>query len=714
MELKEETEIFYLKHTEVAASILKEMTVEEKLTQLSHKNKAIPRLGLKPYVWWNEALHGLARSGSATVFPQAIGLAASFDTKTVFKMGKIIAIEGRARHHESLKKEDYGTYKGLTYWSPNVNIFRDPRWGRGHETYGEDPFLSGEMGSAYVKGVQGENDSYYKAIATPKHYAVHSGPEATRLSFDSQADERDLRETYLPAFKKCFESGAQSVMTAYNAYNGDPCATNTYLNKDILRNEWEFKGVIVTDAGAPEALHLEHKRSEDLAESVANIINNGVDVLVGFEGDIDSAIQEAHQRSLFKQEEIDRAIFNQLLIKAKLGFFSNENEVPLSETPYEVIECAEHRETAKEAIRKSLVLLKNKNNSLPLKKENIQNIAIIGPNADTKDVLLGNYFGTPSYYSTPLQGFQKYLEKERCRVWHARGCELTSWRTEMCAEDEDRYSEAISVAERSDAVILCLGLNPTIEGEAGDAFNAEAGGDKLDIQLHKPQEKLIEQIAKVGKPIIVLMFAGSCVVSKAIEKHADALIQCWYPGAEAGEIIAETVFGENNPGGRLPVTFYKTLEQLPPFESYQMEGRTYKFMSTEPLYPFGYGLSYSSFKYSEFQITEQTDSIQATVTVKNISNIIGDEVIQIYASQAADFRTPHRKLIAFSRITLAARNEEKVCLSIPKEELLLIDPNGLTVKDSNPIILSVGGSQNDKRSIELTNNTPLQTKITLS
>jgi beta-glucosidase len=697
---------------ERARLLLKEMTLDEKLSQLSYRNEAIPRLGLNPYVWWNEALHGLARSGSATVFPQPIGLAASFDTKIVYKMGEIIALEGRARHNESLKKEDYGTYKGLTFWSPNVNIFRDPRWGRGHETYGEDPYLSGQMGGAYVKGIQGEKDSYFNTIATPKHYAVHSGPESTRLSFDSVADERDLRETYLPAFKACFDAGAKSVMTAYNAYNGEPCATNKYLMHDILRDEWDFKGAIVTDAGAPEALYHEHKKCNDMAESVANIINSGVDVLVGFEGDIDSAIQEAHRRSLFNLSEIDRAIYNQLLIKFQLGFFK-ETELPIANTPYEIIESEDHRKIAKEAIKKSLVLLKNKNNILPLKKESIKNLAIIGPNADAKDILLGNYFGTPTFHSTPLQGFQNYLKDENCRVWHARGSELTSMRTETCAEDEDRFSEAISVAERCDAIILCLGLNPTIEGEAGDAFNAEAGGDKIDIQLHTPQEKLVQLLVKTGKPIICLMFAGSCVVSNTIEKHADALIHCWYPGAEAGDIIADTVFGENNPSGRLPVTFYKSIDQLPDFESYAMEGRTYKFLTEDPLYPFGYGLSYSSFRYAKATCKEFQESIEICFNVKNISQINGDEVVQIYASQTAEFRTPRRKLVGFQRISLHSAEEKVISITICKSEFNLVSPEGETVNGAGLIKLSIGGSQNDDRSISLTNSKPLEFSINL-
>ena len=689
-----------------AQALLNEMTVEEKLSQLTRRNAAIPRLNIPSYVWWNEALHGVARAGAATVFPQAIGMAATFSTERLSEMAEIIATEGRARHHESARKGDYGTYKGLTYWSPNVNIFRDPRWGRGHETYGECPFLTGSLGAAYVKGVQGEHPKYLKAVATPKHFAVHSGPEATRLSFDSVVDERDLRETYLPAFKACFDAGAQSVMTAYNAINGEPCATNTRLINDILRDEWAFDGAVVTDAGCPEALHLEHQRVDTLAEAVAKITHSGVDVVVGYQGDIEPAVDDAHASGLLQTEQLDRAIYNQLLIKMKLGFFDPETEVPLADTPYEVLECPQHLAAARRATAESLVLLRNDGNRLPLNKDALRSIAVIGPNADCRDVLLGNYHGTPTRFVTLLQGIQN-AAPANSRIWHARGCEPIEARTEICAEDHDRYAEAIAVAERSDVAILCLGLNPSIEGEAGDASNAEAGGDRIRIELPQAQETLIEKVVATGTPVVVVMLSGSAIISPAIERLGLPMLHCWYPGAEAGDVIADTLFGTNNPAGRLPLTFYKSTDDLPPFEDYAMDGRTYRFFKGQPAYPFGFGLSYSEFQYSHLQLTRSDDGVQVQVTVTNTSERNGDEVVQIYASQAADFRTPQRSLVAFARHHIQAGTSETFEFLVPHAQLQLTAPDGSQAHQSGRIEFSVGGSQNDPRSIALMQRSPL-------
>ncbi len=681
---------------ERAQLLLAEMTVEEKLSQVNYRNKAIPRLGMSEYVWWNEALHGLARSGAGTVFPQAIGMAATFNEKRLGEMASIIAIEGRARHHESVRKGDFGTYKGLTYWSPNVNIFRDPRWGRGHETYGEDPFLAGRMGAAYVKGVQGDHPKFLKAVATPKHYAVHSGPEPTRLSFDSVADERDLRETYLPAFKACVEAGAQSVMTAYNAYNGEPCAINDYLVNQILRDEWGFDGAVVTDAGAGEALYKEHKAVKDYPEATAKELSRGIDVIVDWE----AGIEEAYKRGIVNEADLDRAIYNQLRVKFRLGFFDDPADVPMTDTPFEMIENPGHLEAARQATREALVLLKNDDALLPLDKTSLKNIAVIGPNADARDVLMGNYFGTPTTQVTILQGIQNAVG-EGCRVWHARGCEHISDRTEGCAEDHDRLAEAVSVAERCDVAILCLGLSPTIEGEAGDAFNAEAGGDKLQIELHRAQETLIQKVLATGTPVVVLMVAGSAVISPTIENEVGAMIHCWYPGAEGGDIIAQTIFGDNNPGGRLPLTFYKQTDDLPGFQDYSMDGRTYRFFKGEPAYPFGFGLSYTQFSYAALALEKRDGGVAVSVTVTNTGDRPGDEVVQVYASQEAPFRTPIRSLVAFDRITLDNGEARRIELWIDETQLALTDPDGKQTLHSGKVTLSVGGSQPDRRSVTL-------------
>jgi len=692
-----------------ARLLLDEMTVAEKLSQINYRNAAIPRLGMNAYVWWNEALHGLARSGAATVFPQAIGMAATFNDQRVRQMGEVIATEGRARHHESVRQGDFGTYKGLTFWSPNVNIFRDPRWGRGHETYGEDPYLTGVLGAAYVTGVQGNDPRYRKAVATPKHYAVHSGPEATRLSFNSVADERDLRETYLPAFKACFKAGALSVMTAYNAYNGKPCICNEYLLNTILRDEWGFAGAVVTDAGGGEALYKEHKIVADYPEAVARELACGVDVIVDWE----SGVQQAWDRGLIRVEDLDRAVYNQLLLKFRLGFFDPPSAVPLSATPLEAIECTAHLEAARQACREALVLMKNDNNLLPLDKHALRNVAVIGPNADARDILLGNYFGTATRQVTVLQGIANALGPQ-CRIWHARGCEHIALRTEACAENSDRYAEAVAVAQRCDVAIVCLGLNPAIEGEAGDAFNAEASGDKLQIELHAVQETLVEKIAATGVPVVVLMLAGSCVVSAAVESRVKAMLHCWYPGAEAGDIIAQTLFGENNPGGRLPVTFYRRTADLPPFTDYAMAGRTYRFFAGEPAYPFGFGLSYTQFSYADFEVQQQQGGMLATVTVGNCGDVAGDEVVQVYAAQAAEFRTPTRSLVAFSRIRLEKHESRRIQLWIDNAQLQLTDPHGRQALHSGRIDFSIGGSQPDARSVALMGRAPLVLSIDAS
>jgi beta-glucosidase len=607
-------------------ALLAEMTVEEKLDQLNYRNKGVERLGIQPHVWWNEALHGLARSGGATVFPQAIAMAATFSPELVQKMGDVIALEGRARHHECARKGDFGTYKGLTYFSPNVNIFRDPRWGRGHETYGEDPYLTGIMGAAFVRGVQGDHPTYLKAVATPKHYAVHSGPEATRLSFNSIADERDLRETYLPAFKACFDAGARSVMTAYNAYNGTACTLNTYLINDILRGEWGFDVTVVTDAGAGEALYKEHKVVKDYPEATAKELAAGIDVIVDWE----EGVHDAYQQGLITDDMIDRALYNQFKTKIQLGMFDDPSDVPLADTDYDVIECDAHRELSRQATRESVVLMKNENNILPLNKKDLSSIAVIGPNADSREILLGNYFGTPTRHSTILEGIIGAVP-DTCRVWHAKGCEHIGPRTEGCAEDHDRFAEAVTVAERSDVAILCLGLSPTIEGEAGDAFNAEASGDKLRIELPDIQETLVQKITATGTPVVVLMVTGSAMISPGIESSVPAMLQCWYPGAEGGDVIADLLFGDANPSGKLPLTFYNSTDDLPEFTSYDMTNRTYRFFTGEPAYPFGFGLSYTTFDYSDLTLNNDSNGVRATVTVTNLGDRDGDEIVQAYA-----------------------------------------------------------------------------------
>ncbi|MDL5053621.1 glycoside hydrolase family 3 C-terminal domain-containing protein [Oscillatoria laete-virens NRMC-F 0139] len=689
--------------------LLNEMTVEEKLSQINYRNAAIPRLGIPEYVWWNEALHGLARSGAATVFPQAIAMAATFSRDLIHRMGRIIALEGRARHHESLRQGDRGTYKGLTYWSPNVNIFRDPRWGRGQETYGEDPFLTGSLGVAYVRGVQGDDPRYLKACATPKHFAVHSGPEATRLSFDSTVSPRDLRETYLPAFEMCVKAGANSVMSAYNAINGTPACMNRFLLMDILREEWGFDGAVVSDAGAGEALYKEHKRCADYAEAAALELQNGGDCLTDWE----TGVVEAHRRGLITEADIDRALRNLLRVKFRLGFFDPEEMVPLTDTPYEIIECDEHRQTALEASRRAIVLLRNRNGLLPLNRKSLKSIAVIGPNADQRDILLGNYHGTPTRHITPLEGILQAIPPG-CRLWHARGCEHLGKRTEPCAEDNDRIAEAVAIAQKSDVVIMFMGLTPRIEGEAGDAFNSEAAGDKTGLDLPGLQNVLIEKIVATGKPVILCLISGSALAPVWADDHVPAILQAWYPGAEGGRAIAEILFGDVNPSGRLPVTFYRSQNDLPPFEDYSMENRTYRFFRGEPLYPFGYGLSYTKFTYENLRVS-LGETITVEATVKNTGDLAGEEVVQVYVADAdSSQRVPIRQLAAFQRIALAPGQSMPVRLEVDFDRLKVTNDAGRQFVEPGSFHFFLGGSQPDERSTVLTGVKPLETVIELS
>lgn len=689
--------------------LLGEMTVEEKLSQINYRNAAIPRLDIPEYVWWNEALHGLARSGASTVFPQAIAMAATFSVELLLRMGQIIAVEGRARHHESIRQGDRGTYKGLTYWSPNVNIFRDPRWGRGQETYGEDPFLTGSLAAAYVRGLQGDDPRYLKACATPKHFAVHSGPEATRLSFDSVVSMRDLRETYLPAFQMSVLAGANSIMSAYNGVNGTPACMNSFLLKEILREEWGFDGAVVSDAGAGEALYKEHKVCADYAEAAALELKNGGDCLTDWE----EGVVEAYRRGLVSEADLDRALCNLLRVKFRLGFFDPVENVPLSDTPYEVIECDEHRQSALECTHRAIVLLRNRAGLLPLERKSLKSIAVIGPNADQRDILLGNYHGTPTRQITPLEGILEAVTPS-CRVWHARGCEHITKRTEPCAEDNDRIAEALTVAQKSDVVIMFMGLTPRIEGEAGDTFNSEAAGDKTGLDLPGLQNVLIEKIVATGKPVILCLISGSAVAPVWADEHVQTIVQAWYPGAEGGRAIADILFGDVNPSGRLPVTFYRSHTDLPPFEDYGMAHRTYRFFSGEPLYPFGYGLSYTTFSYHEPRVTVgKTITVEATV--KNTGPLTGEEVVQVYVSDCeSHHRVPARQLAAFQRVRLSPGQSLPLHLEVDFDRLKVTTEDGRQFVEPGAFRISIGGSQPDSRSAALTGLTPLEILLDLS
>ena len=558
------------------------MTIEEKISQMRYDAPAIPRLNIPAYNWWNECLHGVARQGCATVFPQAIAMASSYNTELMQRVATAISDEARAKYNEFKKFGSTELYQGLTYWSPNINIFRDPRWGRGHETYGEDPLLTGKMGSAFIKGLQGEG-KYRKLDATIKHYAVHSGPEYERHGFDAIVNKKDLYETYLSAFKYCIDhSDPSAVMGAYNRVNGEACCGSKTLLKDILYGEFGFKGYVVSDCGAIADINKNHKITSTEAESAALAVNNGCQLNCG---DAYLALYDAYEQDLVTEETITEAVEKLFEARFRLGMFDDDCEY--DNIPYDVVECPKHTELNRQMARECMVLLKN-NGILPIKND-VKTIAVIGPNADDRRVLQANYNGTPSKYSTLLKGIQDNFDG---RVIFSHGCHIN----DANAGNWSGYPirEAIIAAKMADVVILCMGLNPSMEGEEGDSFNGDVAGDKKDLSLPASQIKLYNEIIKLRKPTVFVNVSGSCVSLCDQDKDCDAVIQCFYPGAEGGNALADIIFGKYSPSGRLPVTFYRSTEDLPPFRDYSMENRTYKFFKGSALYPFGYGLSYAN------------------------------------------------------------------------------------------------------------------------
>ena len=608
---------------ERAKELVSKMTIEEKIAQLRYDAPAIERLGVPAYNWWNECLHGVARQGCATVFPQAIGMAASFNTDLMYKVATAISDEARAKYNEFKKFGSTELYQGLTYWSPNINIFRDPRWGRGHETYGEDPLLTGKMGTAFIKGLQGEG-KYRKLDATIKHYAVHSGPEYERHGFDARVSEKDLYETYLSAFKYCIDHADPSaVMGAYNRVNGEACCASETLLGKILYGEFGFKGYVVSDCGAIADINRGHHITDTEAESAALAVNNGCQLNCG---DAYLALYEAYEMDLIDEETITKAVEKLFEARFRLGMFDNDCEY--DKIPYDVVECPKHTEINRQMARESIVLLKN-NGILPLSKD-VKTIAVIGPNADERIVLHANYNGTSSRYVTILNGLQDDFDG---RVIYAKGCHATRTDGNWTGSP---VREAIITAKMADVVILCMGLNPSIEGEEGDDFNGDKAGDKNDLNLPSPQQKLYDEIMALGKPTVFINVSGSAIALCDQNERCDAVLQCFYPGSEGGHAVADILLGKYSPSGRLPVTFYKSTEDLPPFRDYSMENRTYKFFKGTPLYPFGYGLTYSDI--SENWLDENT------VVLTNKGEYDTDYSVLKFK------REPHPELIDFKKV----------------------------------------------------------------
>ena len=687
---------------EYAKKLVSQMTLDEKMSQMLYDSPAIERLGIPEYNWWNEALHGVARAGEATMFPQAIGMAAAFDDKMPQEIGDIVSTEGRAKFNQFLKQQDRGIYKGLTYWAPNVNIFRDPRWGRGHETFGEDPYLSGKLGTAYIKGLQGDDPEHLKSAACAKHFAVHSGPEADRHYFDAQVNEQDLYDTYLYAFKECVKEGkVEAVMGAYNRVNGAPACGNKRLLKDILRDEWGFEGHVVSDCWAILDFHEHHKVTETVAESAAMAVNNGCDLNCG------SAflhMKEAYEQGLVTEEAITEAVERLMEVRIRLGMMENYPS-PYDNVAYDCVECREHVEKSLEAARRSMVLLKN-DGLLPLDKNKIKSIAVIGPNANSRDALVGNYVGTSSQYITALEGIQRYVGED-VRVYSAEGCHLWKDKVECLARVKDRFAEAVIAAEQADVVVMCLGLDAFLEGEEGDAGNEYASGDKKDLRLPGLQQELLEEVTAVGKPVVLVLLAGSAMDLSWAQNNVNAIVDAWYPGARGGKAIAEVLFGETSPNGKLPVTFYSSTDELPDFKDYSMENRTYRYYTGTPLYPFGYGLSYTDVEYKNASISKNEgmigDTFTVEVEVENKGTYKVHEGVQLYVKDLeASTRVPNWQLRGVENVCLEAGETKKVALELSARDFALITEAGECVVEPGTFRVAIGGQQPDERSRELT------------
>lgn len=681
-----------------AEYLVSQMTLEEKASQLKYDAPAIKRLGIPAYNWWNESLHGVARGGQATIFPQAIGLGATFDPELVGKIADAAATEARAKYNAFSRLGDRDIYKGLTMWAPNVNIFRDPRWGRGHETYGEDPFLTSTMGTAFVKGLQGNGETM-KAAACAKHFAVHSGPEALRHEFDAQASKKDMEETYLPAFEALVkEAKVESVMGAYNRLNGEPCCASPSL-QNKLRNEWGFQGHFLSDCWAIKDFHEHHMVTSTAKESAALAINNGCDLNCG---NTYLHILKAHQDGLVSEETITESAVRLFTTRILLGLLDGSE---YDSIPYTQVEAPTHLRLAEQAAEESIVLLKN-NGILPLKKDALRTIGIIGPNADSRASLVGNYHGTASRYRTLQEGVQDYAG-DSVRILTSAGCHLFQDRTEKLAWPGDRLSEAVSVAMHSDVVLLCLGLDESLEGEQGDTGNSYASGDKTDLLLPAPQRELMERLAETGKPVILCVFSGSALDLGFARDHFDAILQMWYPGCEGGKAAAKILFGEVSPSGKLPLTFYESLDELPDFTDYSMKGRTYRFMEGSAQYPFGYGLTYSSVSVTDARAVGTKESFRIEATAKNTGKMDTGEVIQVYlSSQDTDCGTKNPSLWGFTRIFLKAGEEKTFSISVPAKAFTVVDQEGCRIDGGSHFQISVGCSQPDAKSIELTGTAP--------
>jgi beta-glucosidase len=702
----------YRDHTRPVAErvqdLIARLTLEEKIGQLLHNTSAIPRLGIPAYNYWNEALHGVARNGRATVFPQAIGMAATWDIDLIKNIAAAIGDEARAKYNAALqRKGETGIYQGLTFWSPNINIFRDPRWGRGQETWGEDPFLTGEMGMAFVEGLQGDDPVYLKVAACAKHFAVHSGPEKLRHSFNAVVSAQDLHTTYLPAFKKLVtEAKVAAVMGAYNRTNGEPCCASQLLLGDILRGDWQFEGQVVSDCGALGDIHEYHRITNNVVESAALALKRGCDLsCIGTYNHLGKALEQG----LIEEADIDRALARNLTLRFRLGMFDPPEAVPFNSLSPEVVNNPAHRELAYEAACKSVVLFKNKDNLLPLGKDT-RSILVTGPMATDLNVLLGNYHGLSDTLTSLLSGIVGAMP-EGLQLEYRPGCQITS-------SSPASIEGTLGAARQAEIVIACMGLSPLLEGEEGDAMLSESEGDRVDLNLPAVQIEFLRRLAAQGSKVVLVLSGGSPIALGELADLMTAIVFIWYPGQEGGRAVADVLFGKVVPSGKLPLTFPARLEDLPPFEDYAVIGRTYRYTTAQPLYPFGFGLSYSRFHFDELKVEQAQlvagEALRFQCNITNEGRYEAEEVVQVYLSPLdGPPGVPLHTLVSFQRVRLTPGQTQTLDFELEPEVFQLVNEQGESIFKPGQFRLTVGGASPGELALELGAPQPLSTVLEL-
>lgn len=681
---------------ERAADLVQRLTLEEKASLMQNNSSAVPRLGIKPYEWWNEALHGVARNGRATVFPQAIGMGAAFNDSLLHVVFTAVSDEARAKNHIARRDSSYKRYEGLTFWTPNINIFRDPRWGRGQETYGEDPYLTGQLGMAVVRGLQGPKDSKYdKAHACAKHYAVHSGPEWNRHSFNAENIEpRDLWETYLPAFKDLVQkAGVKEVMCAYNRFEGSPCCNSDRLLMQILRDEWGYEGIVVSDCGAINDFYAKghHETHQDEADASSAAVLTGTDLECG---SVYKSLPDAVRQGKIKEADLDRSVAR--LLKARFELGEMDETTPWDAIPDSVVNCHAHQVLALRMARESMTLLQNKNNLLPLKAD--MTVALVGPNANDSVMQWGNYNGFPSHTVTLFEALQKRLPKEQLiyvpGALYAEGFVPKHKKEEVAQTKPLDAASLLKQVGSAEVVIFAGGISPLLEGEEMRVdVKGFKGGDRTDIELPAIQRQLLKALKAAGKKVVFVNYSGSAVGLEPETQTCDAILQAWYPGEAGGTAVADVLYGDYNPAGRLPVTFYKNVGQLPDFQDYSMKGRTYRYFEGTPLFPFGYGLSYTTFAYGKAEVKDGC----LLVPVTNTGSMDGDEVVQLYLNRPDDADGPRKTLRAFKRVHIPAGTTCTVSLPLTEETFNWWDKESNTVRPlKGSYKLLYGGSSDDR------------------